>query len=169
MEAIDILMTDLAPTQRIVLLQSLGNTPARLSGMLDQLAPEAEFWRAAPDEWTLRETVSHLAAAEAPFLQRLRRIQAEDSPFLPYFGPDVARPDDNCPLEAGLARFRSERERLLTFLADVAPEAWERPAVHETMGPTNFSLQVQNLISHDLEHLGQVHKAQAAWNERQHA
>jgi uncharacterized damage-inducible protein DinB len=151
---------------RIIQLQSLAAAPARVAGAIEQLPPEAETWRPAAGEWTVRETVSHLAAADPLFLGRLELILAEDRPFLPYFGPTRARPDNDCPLAESLPRFAHERERLLIFLADLPPDAWERPAVHETMGDTTLGLQVQNLINHDLEHLGQLHKAQLAWNER---
>jgi hypothetical protein len=102
------------------------------------------------------ETVTHLAAGEAPFLARLRRMAAEDNPFLPYFGPEVARPDASQRLPAALAHFRAERVRLVAFLADLPDKAWARPAVHETLGATTLALQVQNIIDHDQEHLGQL-------------
>ena len=73
------------------------------------------------------------------FLQRLQRIMAEDNPFLPYFGPDVARPDSGQPPLTALADFQAARERLLVFLSALPPEAWDRSAVHETMGPTTLA------------------------------
>lgn len=152
-------MTDAAPTQRIVMLQTLSNATARLAGELESLGADGYDWHPQPSEWSARETLAHLAAAETPFLQRLQRITSETNPFLPYFGPDVARPDGGLPLPQALESFRAARERLLAFLSSVPPEDWERPAVHETMGPTMLALQVQNLINHDLEHLAQLHQA----------
>ena len=152
-------MTDAAPTQRIVMLQTLGNAAARLAGELDALGAEGAEWQAAPGEWSARETVTHLAAGEPHFLQRLQRIAAEDNPFLPYFGPDVARPDSGQTLPAALADFRAGRDGLLAFLSSLPPAAWDRAAVHETMGATTLALQVQNIINHDLEHLAQLHAA----------
>ncbi len=151
-------MTDAAPTQRIVMLQTLGNAAARLTGELEALGADGADWHPTPGEWSARETVTHLAAAEPPFLQRLQRIAAEDNPFLPYFGPDVARPDSGLPLPEALEQFRAGRERLLAFISGLPPTAWDRPAVHETLGPTTLALQVQNIINHDLEHLAQLHQ-----------
>jgi len=152
-------MSEPAPTQRIVMLQTLGNAAARLAGELEALGADGCDWRPLPAEWNATETITHLAAAEPPFLERLQRITLEDNPFLPYFGPEVARPDATQPVAAALAGFRAERERLLAFLSGLAPADWDRPAVHETMGPTTLALQVQNLINHDLEHLAQLHQA----------
>jgi uncharacterized damage-inducible protein DinB len=152
-------MTDAAPTQHIVMLQALGNAAARLAGELEAFGVEGADSQSAPGEWSATETVTHLAAGEPHFLKRLQRIAAEDNPFLPYFGPDVARPDSDLPWPDALESFRAERERLLAFLSGLAPETWDRPAVHETMGPTSLALQVQNVINHDLEHLAQLHEA----------
>jgi len=153
------LVTEAAPTQRIVMLQTLGNAAALLASELEGLGADGSDWRAQPGEWSATETITHLAAAEPHFLQRLQRIMAEDNPFLPYFGPDVARPDSGQPPLTALADFQAARERLLVFLSALPPEAWDRSAVHETMGPTTLALQVQNIINHDLEHLAQLHQA----------
>jgi uncharacterized damage-inducible protein DinB len=150
---------NVAPTQRIVMLQSLGNAASRLAVELEALGADGADWHSAPGEWSATETVTHLAAGEPHFLKRLQRIAAEDNPFLPYFGPNMARPDSDLPSPDALENFRAERERLLAFLSNLSPEAWDRPAVHETMGPTTLALQVQNIINHDLEHLAQLHEA----------
>ena len=136
---------------------------------LAELPPADADWRPAPAEWSARQLVTHLAAAEAPFLERLRRVASDDNPWLPYFGPEVARPDGEVNLHQALANFQAGRERLLAFLSDLALEAWDRPAVHETMGPTYLALQVQNLINHDREHLAEVHKLASLRAERAHA
>jgi hypothetical protein len=162
-------MTGAAPSQRIVMLQTLGNAAARLAGELETLGVDGGDWRAEPGEWSARETVAHLAAAEAPFLKRLQRITTEHDPYLPYFGPDVARPDSGETLPEALAGFRAGRDSLLVFLSGLAPEDWERPAVHETMGATTLALQVQNVINHDLEHLAQLHQAGLAQVKDGHA
>ena len=139
-----------------MLLQALASLPAQLDAELAGLDAAGAARRPAPDEWSAIETVTHLAAGEGPFLTRLRRIVAEDNPFLPYFGPDVARPDASQRLPEALDHFRAERARLVDFLAGLPPEAWERPAVHETLGATTLARQAQNIIDHDQEHLAQL-------------
>jgi hypothetical protein len=113
----------------------------------------------------MHQVVAHLAAGEAPFLSRLRRLAAEDKPFLPYFGPDVARPEADEPMPALLEKFRAERETALRFLTTLGTDDWERPGVHETMGPTTLALQVQNIANHDAEHLSELHALRAAWEQ----
>ena len=112
---------------------------------------------------------AHLAGGEAPFLRRLQTVVAEDNPYLPYFGPDVARPDAVGTTGEFLAQFAQERAALVRLLVDLAPAAWDRPAVHETMGPTTLALQVQNIANHDADHLEQLAEAVKAWEQRPHA
>jgi hypothetical protein len=158
----------LRPTRYIVTLQALKAGPARLAELAAELPPAAHAWRPEPDAWNALQMVSHLAAAEAPFLNRLRRIVEEDRPYLPYFGPDVARPAEAGTLDGALARLRAERDRLVAYVATLPLAAWDRPAVHETMGPTTFAGQVQNILNHDREHFSQFAALGQAWLRQAH-
>lgn len=149
------------------MLQSLNTAPTRAAEIVNSLPDEAHGWKPSAEEWSIGQLVAHLAAAEQPFRERLNRILQEDKPWLPYFGPDVARPDFIQSMPQVLARFRAERAALIEFLSARLPQDWERPATHETMGPTTFALQVQNLINHDTEHLGQMDEICRAWEKVQ--
>jgi uncharacterized damage-inducible protein DinB len=138
------------------LIEALRASPEQVAELVISLPAAAHTWQPQPNEWNLAQTVAHLAAAEAPFEARLRRILAEDNPFLPYFGPEVAKPEVDAPLENLVARFRASRDQLLNFLDELDLDAWQKLAVHETMGPTTFALQVQNIINHDAEHLNSM-------------
>ncbi len=161
-------MIDLAPTHYIVLLQALTNAPTRVAEALAAWPAEAYEWRPAPDIWSLSQTVAHLAAADPLLQQRLTRMMQSENPWLPYFGPDVARPEVDAAAPDLLARFRGARAELLNFLAGLTPDDWERPGVHETMGPTTLAQQVQNIINHDAEHLGQLYELRQAWEYQPH-
>jgi hypothetical protein len=112
--------------------------------------------------------VSHLAGAEGPFLARLQLLASETDPWLPYFGPDIARPPVRGDLAGHLERLRAGRDDLLRFLLDLTPDDWERPGTHETMGPTTLARQVQNIANHDAEHLGQLYALRRAWESQAH-
>ena len=163
-------MTDtaLAPTRYIVMLQTLRNLPDRIAEVVEALSGAGGDWRPQPEAWTCRQLVAHLSAADPLFEKRLARIVAENNPQLPYFGPDTARPEADAPLPELLSRFRTQRDHLLKFLSAFPPEAWERPAVHETMGPTTFAQQIQNIINHDTDHLGQLDDLRREWESQAH-
>lgn len=154
------------PTRYIITLQALRAAPARAAELAADLPEAAHHWQPASGGWSMHQIVAHLAAGEAPFLTRLQRLAEEDNPFLPYFGPDVAHPDSDEAMAALLDRFRAEREAKLRFLSTLAADDWERPGVHETLGPTTLALQLQNIANHDAEHLGELHALRAAWEGR---
>lgn len=145
------------------LIEALRASPEQIAELIRSLPPSAHGWQPAPEEWSLVQAVAHLAAAEAPFEARLRRILAENNPYLPYFGPAVAKPEAGAPLDTLVARFRANRDQLLNFISERSLADWQRPAVHETMGPTTFALQVQNIINHDAEHMVAVKAVIAAY------
>jgi uncharacterized damage-inducible protein DinB len=152
--------------RHIVLLQSLAVVPSQAAEAVAALPPAAYDWLPAAGQWSARHILAHLAAAEPLFLHRLTRIRDEESPFLPYFGPDDAPPASDEPLPRLMDRISAARGRLLGFLSSLPPEAWDRPAVHETLGATTLAQQVQNLIHHDGEHLGQLQALSQAWKAR---
>jgi uncharacterized damage-inducible protein DinB len=157
-----------APTRYIVTLQALRAAPLRAAALVDGLPEAAHHAQPASGSWAIHQILAHLSAGEAPFLARLRRIVADDNPFLPYFGPDVARPDSPETLPALLEKFRAEREVMLQFLAGLGADDWDRPGVHETMGPTTLALQLQNIANHDAEHLAELHSLRDAWDAGVH-
>lgn len=157
-----------APTQHVVVLQALHAAPLRAAELAARLPSAAHDWQSAPDTWSARMLAAHLAGAEAPFLKRLQTIVKEIDPWLPYFGPDIARPDAPGTLPELLEQFRQERQALVRMLVDLSPADWERPALHQTMGPSTLALQVQNLANHDAEHIEQLSEVVQAWERRAH-
>ncbi|MBL8058418.1 MAG: DinB family protein [Anaerolineales bacterium] len=161
-------MTSAGPplTRHIVLLQALHAAPERAAALTAGLPPAGLDWRPEPAAWNCRETLAHLAAAEPPFYQRLQSILAADNPWLPRFGPETARPETAEALPALLAQFEAGRRQLLRFLSELPAADWDRPAVHETMGPTTLLAQVQNIVNHDADHLSQLESVCQRWAAR---
>ncbi len=157
-----------APTRHVVVLQALHVAPRRVAEIVGRLPAAAHDWPPTPEAWSPRMLVAHLAGGEAPFLKRLQSVVTTENPYLPYFGPDVARPDAPGTLPELLERFRLERRALVQLLVGLQPEDWARPAVHETMGPTTLALQVQNIANHDADHLEQLLEAARAWDQHAH-
>ncbi|MBP7693045.1 MAG: DinB family protein [Anaerolineales bacterium] len=154
------------PTRHIVLLQALHAAPARAAAWLTALPEAGLNWRAAAAAWTGPEIVAHLTAADPLFQQRFQLILTADNPWLPRFGPETARPETHEPLPRLLERFQAGRGQVLRYLSELGPEAWDRPAVHETLGSTTFLAQVQNMVNHDTEHLSQLEQFCHGWENQ---
>jgi len=154
------------PPQYVALLQTLQAVPGRAAAHVAALPAEAQSWSPAPGEWNAPQVITHLAAADPHFLTRLQRIAKEDNPIVIYIGPTVAAPDDNARPADALVRLASSRQALLDFLTALPPADWARPAVHERTGPTTLALQVQVIVNHDNEHLGQLTALRHAWERK---
>jgi DinB superfamily len=105
---------------------------ASLAGITD-----AELDHPAPDGgWTARDVAHHLADSEATAYVRLRRLIAEDGPFIQgYDEPEYARRlHYDRPIASSLAVLHGVREASLSLLESLTPAEWERSGTHEESG-----------------------------------
>lgn len=143
-------------SKRIVLLQALAAIPGEVAAILQTVDDEAGRWRMDADPWSLLDVVQHLLLVEGQFQQRLRRVMAEERPFLPTIHPSPSEHTRNEPLADLLAEFAQQREETVAYLTALKAKKWERTAVHETEGSVTFRFLVQMIIDHDSDHLNQL-------------
>jgi hypothetical protein len=99
--------------------------------------------------------VAHLAYVETLYLERLRRVLAEDTPM-------VAAIDDpgghvlSRPLEEHLREFVARRAATVAFLQELRQADWGRRLAHPVYGPGRLRDHVQIFVAHDNEHLEQI-------------
>lgn len=142
-------------SRRSVLIESLTATPRDLQRMLRRVNDEQAHWRPAPDAWCIADIVAHLTYTEVLYLARLRRVVAEENPQVAYISDpgahNIAR-----PLAALFDDFVASRAETVAFLSGLEQRDWGRQLVHETIGATRLRDQVQGLVTHDNEHLGEI-------------
>jgi hypothetical protein len=59
------------------------------------------------------------------------------------------------PIET-LGELSEMRERLVTYLADLSPEAWQREGEHSAYGRISLHWMTDLICDHDREHLQQA-------------
>jgi uncharacterized damage-inducible protein DinB len=143
-------------SRRSVLMEALAATPRDLARLLRPVGAAAALARPTPDEWCIADVVAHLGYIEPLYLARLRRIVEQDNPYEPYMHPDASTHDLTRPLSGLFDEFAARREETLAFLAALNQRDWGRPLIHATIGPTRLREQVQELVSHDNNHLEQI-------------
>lgn len=144
-------------SRREKLIEALESTPRDLERMLRPLSAQAALWRPAPDEWCIVDIVAHLGYVEALFLERLRRVVAEERPTVPYIHPDASIHDLGRSLAEQLAVFCECRNAMVAFLQGLEQAQWARHLVRESDGfVSSLRDQVQNLVDHDSAHLAQM-------------
>lgn len=146
-------------TKQIVLLQALAYTPGALASLLIGAGEANVNRRPSPGDWSILEILAHLIDVEQRTLQRLERVVAEARPTVPVIHPEPSTQTITTPPADLMRRFEQARAMTLSFLKGIAPEDWQRPAKHQTLGETDFTLLVQLLVDHDAEHLSQMAEA----------
>ena len=149
-----------------VLIQTLAGFPAKLQDLVQSMSSDAFDWQPEPDEWNAQMVLAHLLHCEPYFRKRLDRIVQEECPDLPYFGPEQAIPYSEQSCEELLLAFEQQRKETLKKIYTYTLEDWKRPARHATQGQTTFEGQIQVIVNHDLEHLGQVHDVYELWQKQ---
>jgi HAD superfamily hydrolase (TIGR01549 family) len=136
-----------------------GNIGA-LFGMLSDVKPHQWDQHPDPNEWSIIQVVCHLLESEQAVQQpRLKRILAEDNPFLvaPHSppGPHEALPCDDDGLHAA-QRFAQQRADTIEWLRTLRPHDWQRSARHSIFGLTTLLEMVHFTAQHDRLHLNQI-------------
>ena len=141
------------------ILKSLRASPIILGALVAGLDDRQIRRRPAPGEWAVIEVVAHIADVDERAHTRLRRMLAEDNPFLPAFDQDalaVERGYIGMDLPEQVARYRQARAAHLADLAGLDRRQWQRTGRHEAAGDLTVQLYEAHVASEDVEHLAQI-------------
>ncbi|QHT59491.1 DinB family protein [Paenibacillus lycopersici] len=122
------------------------------------LTDEQANFRYAPDKWSLKELLGHLADTERVMSYRMLRIARGDTTPLPGFDQDsyIANADfSGVSMPQLLADYEAVRAATLSLTRSIAPEAWLRKgtASNATMSARAFAYVI---AGHELHHLNIV-------------
>jgi hypothetical protein len=127
--------------------------------------------RYAPGKWTLRQFLIHLVDGEAVFLDRVRRLIADQEPLLLAF--DENRWVDRLfagqrDLAAAGRLFAATRAALIELAALCPPELHVREGRHSERGTRSLLQVVRFVHQHNAHHLDQLAAIAAGrpWTER---
>src|SRR5260370_30382619 len=126
-----------------------------LATVLTGAAGEEVDYSPAPEKWTIRQIMAHLADAELVGAHRLRLVIAEDNPTLTSFDEkawtrnlDYARRKPTQSLET-FRRLRAENYELLKELPE---SAFDRVGMHTENGPMSLRRLLQRYADHADNH-----------------
>ena len=146
---------------RSYLFTALEASPLVLSHLLSKIAVTDPLWdtRPAPDRFTLRGMLAHLADWEPIFRERMTRTTNENVPLLPNVDEGALALANNYaqtnPLE-NLARYREGRTTLVAFLRTLPNDAFARTANRELIGVLTLEEQIALIAGHDGYHAKQA-------------
>jgi hypothetical protein len=120
--------------------------------------------RPAPNKWSAREIVHHLADSEMTSAIRLRRLLAEDRPAIKGYDQDeFARTlHYDRPHQASLEAFKYARETTAQILERMTAAEWAREGTHSEHGRYTAEGWLKIYAEHAHKHANQIRVARAS-------
>jgi hypothetical protein len=141
------------------IIKTLRATPVVLRALVAEVDDAGLRRRPAAGEWAIIEVVGHLADTEERALGRVRRMLAEDTPFLESFDQEalaVQRRYLELDLKEELARLEQLRVQHLALLEGLDAPGWERTGRHGQHGTMSVELYETHVAAEEVDHLAQI-------------
>lgn len=141
------------------LLERFRRGPELLAVVLTGVFGEEEDFVPAPDKWSIRQIVAHLADSEMVGAHRMRAVIAEDNPTLSGFDQDLwVRNLDYAQRKPkqSLESFRRQRAENYDLLKKVPESAYARTGNHTERGPLTLLQLLEIYAEHAENHARQL-------------
>jgi hypothetical protein len=144
-----------------------GDVFAAISQQLDEmksalgnLSDKQARFRNGPEEWSIKEIISHLTDGERVFSYRMLRISRNDKTALPGFEQnDYVKESgaDELPLEDLLAEFEFLRRANILAIKGMSEEATKRIGTASN-SPISVRALIYILVGHVEHHMASLHE-----------
>ncbi len=158
------------PDERQTLIKSYANAYDRLEAALYHFPKQMWTYRAGPDEWTIHETIVHMADSEVNSYVRCRRIIAEPgSEVLGYDEEAWAKKLDYHARSAqdALRLLRALRAANAELVRSLPDEVWANAVNHSENGRTTLDDWLHTYERHIPEHIAQMRAVYETWRMEQ--
>ena len=117
--------------------------------------------RPAPDAWTAREVVHHLADSETTSAIRLRRLLVEDRPLIPNYDEEeyARRLFYDRPIATSLEVLRAVRRSTAEIVERLTEDQWQREGTHSVSGRYTVEGWLEIYAAHAHDHAAQIRRA----------
>jgi hypothetical protein len=133
--------------------------PKRLKKILKGMSEKQLARRPAPDKWSIKEVVAHLADGEVIMGSRIRFVAAQDRPPLPGYDQDLFVQNlgiEKIKTKDLLEAFAMARKLNMQLLARLPESALDRVGLHGERGEESIRTMITMYAGHDLIHEDQV-------------
>jgi hypothetical protein len=151
--------------ERAELLGRYRDGAANFAAVVARLSDAELDARPFPDEWTVREICHHLADGEINSGVRLRRLIAEDSPFLPGYDENEFSRRLHYGARAigpSVAAVTAVRAATYQILEELTEDEWARPGTHGEHGPYGVEDWLRDYADHPGDHAEQARRVLGA-------
>ncbi|MCL4512001.1 MAG: DinB family protein [Bacteroidetes bacterium] len=144
------------------LLRKYENAPGELIESVNGLSDAELNKRLAPKKWSIRQQVHHLADAEVNFVQRMKKIIAEENPLITPFDQDKWAAKfsyDKSPVEGSVALFYTLRASMVPVLKKLSDKDFMRTGVHAENGKVTLFDILEHAVEHTEHHFKMIEKS----------
>lgn len=138
-------------------LEALVDTPQKLRELVERWG-EAHFERSyAPDKWTARQVIIHLAQTELALTTRVRFALSQKGYSAQAFDQDEwIAIDESADARTALDAYSSLRRLNLAMWTTLIPAQRERRFTHPEYGELTVGWVMAQLAGHDIHHYSQL-------------
>ena len=135
----------------------IAGTPDNLKAITRGLSEDQINRAPAPNKWSIREILCHLADCETVFAFRIRQTLAEPHHVVQPFDQDIwARPYSAYTAKSALATFTAVRDWNVALVRSLPAYAFEKPMTHPERGTMTLRTVIETMGGHDINHLKQI-------------
>ncbi len=139
--------------------------PQKLRAAVAGMTAEQLDARPFPGKWSSKQVICHIADFEPVYVDRMKRVIAEDQPTLLAGSPDefVARlAYDQRDLDEEFALIEVVRSQMARILRSLSPEDFQRTGIHSVRGPVALENLLNQITDHIPHHVKFIDEKRAA-------
>lgn len=159
----------MSPVERRRKIESYGNAAVVLREGLKAFPRAMWAFKPAPEQWSIHETIVHIADSEANSYIRCRRLIAEPgTPVMAYaegrWASALRYHEQNT--DDALALFQQLRHNSYVLIQSLPEAAWANTVYHPENGQMTLDDWLDVYERHIPEHLAQMGAVHALWQEQ---
>lgn len=151
----------MTPQQRAELIAKYKDGYHQIVAALQDITTEELDFRPAPNKWTPREIVHHLADSEMTAAIRLRKLLVENEPQIQGYDQDVYAQKLHYrrrPIEPALLALQAARATTAQLLDMLSEEDWRRTGTHTESGFYSVERWLEIYAAHAHKHAEQIRR-----------
>ena len=147
------------------LIDQYATGPQLLDAAVAGMSDEQVRARPVAGKWSTLEVVCHVADFEPVYLDRMKRIVAENEPTLFGGDPDLFAARlayDKRDLAEELELISACRTHMARILRTLLPADFQRKGIHNEAGPLTLAQILQNITNHVPHHIQFIYEKRQA-------
>ena len=155
--------------ERSSLIEQYKDGHRQVADALRGISEKELDFRCAPDKWSAREIVHHLADSETSSGIRLRKMLVEFNPYIQAYDQDDFAKKlqySKRPIEPAVKALEAAIDTTSQVIDLMTEGDWKRTGEHAELGPYSAEKWLEIYSAHALKHAGQIRQSRAAFKEK---